>query len=134
MPTVAEQRFLEQVPSLLRDMSKSLEIIAGKKQAEKPEKYVWVFTAEQAWDYVTEDVIVRTFDSEKKARKFLHDFVYKPASDGSIEDSDEESIAKYAKRKGWDVECDEPDHYRAYPEGSYPEEHIECRITKCKVE
>ena len=106
----------------------------AKKKENAETQYVWVFTAEQAYDYDSYDVIVRTFATEESARRFLHDFVYAPASDGTIVDSEEESIAQYAERNGWDVEYDEPDFYMAHAEGSYPSDHVECRITKCEIE
>lgn len=125
---------MEQVPSLLHDISKSLKTIAEKEQAKESAKCVYVFTAEQAWDYTCEDIIVRVFDSAEKARKCLHDFIYAPASDGSVVDSDKMSVAQYVEREGWEVEYDEPDRYKAYIPGSYADSHIECTITKCTVE
>jgi len=127
---------MEQVPSLLRDISRSLKAIAEKRQAEEPAGCVWVFTAEQTYDMENFDVVVRTFFTEEIARRFLHDFVYAPASDGSLTgtDTDEESLADFVEKDHWVVEYDEPDFYMAYPEGCYQSDHIECRITKCEIE
>ena len=128
-----EQQFMQQVPSLLKDMSKSLKAIASGSQAAVPEGHVWVFTAEQTCDYVTEDVIVRVFSTEEKARLHLHDFIHKVDDSVSTVVDDCVPIADYVALHNWDVEYDDPDHFRAYPEGSYPEDHIECMITRCEV-
>ena len=92
---------------------------------DEPEK-VYVFTAEQAWDGEIADVIVRTFRKKDAAHEFMHKFIHDPMSD--------ESTADYVKRKGWEVEVDEPDLYRAYPYGYYPTDHIELTITECNIE
>ena len=124
--TVLEQRFMERVPSLLHDIAESLATIAGKMADKEPQvKKVWVFTAEQAWDGEAADVIVKTFATEQAAQKHLHDFVY---NDG------DETIAEYVKKHDWKVEMDEPWLYRAYDEGRYPTDHVECTITECEIE
>lgn len=122
---VLEQRFMERVPNLLHDISESLKTIAACKQAVEPESYVWVFTAEQAYCSETYDVVVRVFSTEDKAREFMHGFIH--------EDGDE-PIVRFVERHGWSVEFDEPDHYMACEDMSYPECHVECTITKCKIE
>lgn len=97
------------------------------EQCMKPEKkqYVWVFTGEQAWDGEEADVVVRSFGTEKAARKFMQEFIH---------DNSDESIAEYVERKGWEVEYDEPDLYRAFEDGYYNSNHIELTITKCEIE
>lgn len=92
---------------------------------EEEEGKVWVFTAEQAWRGEVADTIVRAFDTEDAARKYLHDFL--------LDDGGEESIRDYVKSKDWDVEFDEPDLYRAYEEGYYVNNHVELTITKCEI-
>ena len=91
---------------------------------DEPEK-VYVFTAEQAWDGDTADIIVKTFRTREAAREFMHKFIH--------EDGDE-SIEDYVKRKDWYVEMDEPDLYRACEEGRYSTDHIEVTITECNIE
>lgn len=92
---------------------------------QEPE-YVWVFTGEQAYDSDVENVIVRVFATEEAACKFLHDFIH--------EGDDDESLEDFVTQKGWEVEINEPDLYRAFPWGRYPESHIELTITKCEIE
>ena len=103
-------------------------IVDGKptepKRDNEPEK-VWVFTAEQAWDDEVADTIVKTFRKKEAAQEFMHKFIH---------DGGEESIEDYVKRKGWEVELDEPDMYRAYGDGSYSTDHIEITITECNIE
>lgn len=86
---------------------------------------VYVFTAEQAWDGEVADIIVKTFRTRAAAQEFMHEFIH--------EDGDE-SIENYVKRKGWEVEMDEPDLYRACEDGYYPTNHIEITITECNIE
>lgn len=116
---------MERVPGLLHDLTEAIQGLA-ERMPEKDPEYVWVFTAEQAYDYVVEDVVVKTFRTERSAQDFLYDFIH----DGA----DGESIVEHANENGWDVEFDEPDHYRAFTPGSYAEDHVECSITKCKIE
>lgn len=91
---------------------------------ESEPEYVWVFTAEQAWDDEVADVIVKTFRKKETAQEFMHKFIH---------DGGEESIEDYVKRKGWEVELDEPDLYRAYG-CRYSTDHIEITITECNIE
>lgn len=39
-----------------------------------------------------------------------------------------EDEKKYVERDGWHVENDEEDHFQAYVDGSYPENHVDVRI------
>ena len=125
--TVLENRFYEIVPTALWNISKTneaiLKILAERLPEEK--QYVWVFTAEQAWEGDTEDTIVRTFATEEAARKHLQEFI--------TGDGEDESIRQYVERKGWEVDCDEPDHYRVFEDGYYANNHIECTIIKCEI-
>ena len=104
-------------------------IINGKPvEPKKTEpQYVWVFTAEQAWDGEVADTIVRAFPTEEAAQKYMREFI----NDG---DGDDESIAEYVKRKEWVVEEDEPFLYRAFNAGYYNTDHIELTITKCEIQ
>lgn len=90
-------------------------------------EYVWVFTAEQAWDGEVADTIVRAFPTEEAAQKYMREFI----NDG---DGDDESIAQYVERKEWVVEEDEPFLYRAFNSGYYNTDHIELTITKCEIQ
>lgn len=121
--TVLEKQFMEQVPSLLRDISKSLKAIAGNDTAREPE-CVWVFTADQVYDFEACDVVVKVFTTEDAARKFLQDFVH---------DAGDDSIENQAMRNGWEIDAS-PDVYCAYCHGSYSSDHVECTITKCQIE
>lgn len=129
--TILEQRFMQQVPDLLHDIAKGVQAIADQTP-----RQVYVFTAEQAYEGDTFDVVVRVFASEESARKFLHSFVYAPASDGNLVgiDVEDESLAEYVRQNEWDVETDEPDFYKAYEPGYYMHGHIECRITRCETQ
>jgi len=89
-------------------------------------KKVWVFTAEQAWDGEVEDIIVRTFATEEAAQKHLQDWL----TDGG----EDESINEYVENKGWKVECNEPNLYRAFEDGYYNTDHIELTITECEIQ
>ena len=90
----------------------------------EPEK-VYVFTAEQAWDGEAADIIVKTFRKKETAQEYMHKFIH---------DGGEESSEDYVKCKGWDVELDEPDLYRACDDGRYSTDHIEITITECNME
>lgn len=90
----------------------------------EPNQEVWVFTAEQAWDGEAAETIVKAFPTKEAAQEYMHHFIH--------EDGDE-SVADYVERKGWCVEQDEPDFYRAYEEGRYSTDHIECTLTECKI-
>lgn len=85
---------------------------------------VWVFTAEQACFGDVCDTIVYTFASESAAKKFMEEFL---SDDGDI------PIREFVDNMEWVTEFDEPDLYRAYKKDSYPTDHIECMITKCRI-
>lgn len=120
--TVLEQKFMERVPDLLHDLT---EAIQGLTEVVKPkQECVFVFTCEQAYDGCAEDVIVKTFKTDKAARKFMQSFIHEDCDD---------SIAEYVKEYEWDVEVDEPDLYKAYEPGYYANGHVECTITKCEI-
>lgn len=90
----------------------------------KKNDFVWVFTAEQAWDGEVAETIVEVFNTEEDAIKYLHNFVKEDGID---------SIIEYVKRNGWEVEFDTDTLYRAFKNGYYGTDHIECSITKCAV-
>lgn len=109
----------ESMYGVYEEMEKSLGI-------DNEPEYVWVFTAEQCYDMQMFDVVVRTFATEKAARKFLYDFIHEDCGDGSIVDM--------VKEKGWNIDEDEPNHYYAGVEGSYLSNRVECTITECRIE
>ena len=82
-------------------------------------EYVWVFTADQVADDDAFDVITEVFATEEAAKEHLHEFVY--GDEGELE---------YAEKRGWTVEYNEPDHYRAFEEGYYSGNHTELTIEK----
>lgn len=86
---------------------------------------VYVLTIEQAWDGEIADTIVKVFKTKKSAKQYMHKF---------INDDGDETIVDYVKRKGWEVEINEPDIYRAYNTGYYPTDHIEITIHDCVTE
>ena len=88
----------------------------------KEPEYVWVFTADQVADDDVFDVITEVFATEEAAKEHLHEFVY--GDEGELE---------YAKKRGWTVEYNEPDHYRAFEEGYYSGNHTEATIEKREV-
>ena len=92
---------------------------------EDPET-VWVFTAEQAWDGEVAETIVKVFATEKAATDYLREFVH-------VNDDGDETATQYVERRGWKTEHDEPMLYRAYEDGDYALNHIECTITECKI-
>lgn len=93
---------------------------------EKKKDYVYVFTAEQAWDYDVADTIVKVFATEQAARKYMQEFIHDGGGD--------ESIQEYVERRDWSVEIDSPDLYRAFRDGYYSADHIELTITKCEIQ
>lgn len=90
-------------------------------------QYVWVFTAEQAWDGDVADTIVKVFPSERAATYYLHKFVY-------MDDGGEITIAEQAKRDGWIIDVDDPFLFRACADNDYANNHTECTVTKCEIE
>ena len=85
-------------------------------------EYVWVFTADQVSDDDVFDVITEVFATEEAAKEHLHEFVY--GDEGELE---------CAEKRGWTVEYNEPDHYRAFEEGYYSGNHTELTIEKKEV-
>lgn len=78
---------------------------------------VWVFCADQISDADVMDVITEVFFKEEDALKYLHDFVH--GDEGEYE---------YAKKRGWMIEYDEPNHFRAYEDGHYCHNHTEATV------
>ena len=107
------------------DMTWVYEMLEKHLELEDEPEKVYVFTAEQAWDGEAADIIVKTFRKKETAQEFMHKFIH---------DGGEESIEDYVKCKGWEVELDEPDLYRAYDDGRYSTDHIEITITECDIE
>lgn len=98
-----------------------------EKKLEREPQEVWVFTAEQASDGDVEDIIIETFKTQQAADGYLHDFIHKKDEDK------EESVLQYVERRKWKTSIDCPELFRAYKDGSYATDHIECTITKCKM-
>ena len=95
----------------------------ARLKAKQEKQVVYVFTAEQVWDYEVADTIVKAFATKEAAQKYLHEFVH--GKEGVIED---------AKKYGWCIEYDEPDLFQAYRDGYYAQDHTECTITECEIE
>lgn len=113
-----EQKFYERVPGLLHDISKSLEAIAGKKQAEKPEVNIWVLFAESLYDYQLEGRLIRVFYSEDEARKAY--------------DEEVKTDRKAAEERQYEINEDN-DFFEAYPDGSWGTSHMTVELKKCKI-
>lgn len=118
---IIEQRFMESVPSTLHDIAKSLETIAKQKEEPKPQT-VWVFCADQVCDDDVFDVIMEVFSTEDAALNHLHEFVH--GDDGEL---------AYAKKRGWTVEYDEPNHFKSYEDGYYSGNHTECTVEERRL-
>lgn len=86
-------------------------------------KYVWIFTADQAYKDEVLDKIIKVFSTEEKAKAYMHDFVH--GEDGEYQ---------FAQEHGWDIEVDTPDHFMAYEEGYYNGNHTEAEVIMLKVE
>ena len=89
---------------------------------EDDKKYVWVFTADQIADADVMDIITRVFETEQSALDCLYEFVH--GDDGEL---------AYAEKRGWKVEYDKPDHFRAYEEGYYCQNHTEATVEMIEV-
>lgn len=96
----------------------------ARLKAKQEKQVVYVFIAEQSWDFNVADTIVKAFATREAARKYLHEFVHDD-TDGVIGD---------ALRQDWVIEADEPDFFQAYEEGRYAQTHTECSITECEIE
>ena len=88
----------------------------------KDTKYVWVFTADQTCDDEVMDKITKVFSTEENARAYMHDFVH--GEDGEYQ---------FAKKHGWDIDVDNPDHFMAYEEGYFNSNHTEAEVIKLQV-
>jgi hypothetical protein len=89
---------------------------------EDDKKYVWVFTADQIADADVMDIITRVFETEQSALDCLYEFVH--GDDGEL---------AYAEKRGWKVEYDKPNHFRAYEEGHYCQNHTEATVEMIEV-
>ena len=90
---------------------------------EKDTKYVWVFTADQAYEDEVLDKIIKAFSTEEKAKAYMYDFVH--GEDGEYQ---------FAQNHGWNIAVDNPDHFMAYEEGYYNSNHTEAEVIMLKVE
>lgn len=106
------------------DMRWVYEVLEKRLGIDDEPEYVYVFTAEQAYDEKTYDTIVKAFSSEEAAQEFLNTFIH---------DDGDEPITEYVEKHGWSVENDEPNYYMACEDGNYQANHIECTITKCEI-
>lgn len=88
-------------------------------------QFVWVFTAEQAWDGEITDIIVKVFSNERSAVNHMRNFLCNGGG--------EESVVEFVERKGWVTEIDNPLFYRAYEDGYYATNHVECTVDKYEV-
>ena len=85
--------------------------------------YVWVFTVDQAYDGEVLDKIIKVFSTEEKVKACMHDFVH--GKDGEYQ---------FAQKHGWEIAVDNPDHFMAYEEGYYNNNHTEAEVIMLKVE
>ena len=86
-------------------------------------KYVWVFTAEQAYNGEVFNKLTMAFSTEEKAKAYMHDFVHGKYGE-----------YQYAQKHGWNIDVDNPDHFMAYEEGYYNSNHTEAEVIMLKVE
>lgn len=112
---IIEQRFMESVPSTLHDIAKSLETIAGKKQATEPAE-IWVLFAESLCDYELMGRYIHVFTSEDAARMEFKRYV--------------DTSRKTAKANGWEIGTDDDDFFEAYPEGEWGKSHETIELQK----
>lgn len=112
---IIEQRFMESVPSTLHDIAKSLETIAGKKQATEPAE-IWVLFAESLCDYELIGRHIQVFTSEDDARK-----EFKRCADIS---------RQTAKSNGWEIGTDNDDFFEAYPQDDWCTSHETIDLQK----
>lgn len=89
---------------------------------DQPKQKVWVFYADQMADCDVLEPVMEVFSTEEAARKHLHDFVH-----------GDEGEHEYAEKRGWTIECDDPDHFRAFEEGYYAGNHTEATIEEKEV-
>lgn len=80
---------------------------------------VYVFTAEQVFDYEVSDLIVDVYANKEDAESRLKMF-----ADEALE---------YVEKRGWVVEHNTSDLYRAYDDGRYPENHVEFSVWEEEV-
>lgn len=113
--TIIEQRFMESVPSTLHDIAKSLETIAGKKQATKPAEILVLFV-ESLCDNELMERHIHVFTSEDAARKEFKRYA---------------NISRQtAKSNGWEIGTDDDDFFEAYPEGEWGTSHETVELQK----
>lgn len=84
----------------------------------KPEgQKAWVFLASQTNDGEVEDPIVRVFDNKAAALRHLDMFV-----------NGNEGEREHAKKKGWEIDVDEPTMFRADEHDRYNFNHTEVQV------
>lgn len=123
--TDLEQKLMEMVSGTLRDIEETLENMTGILALTVKPACVWVFTAEQAYEGLVYDTIVKTFATEQAAQEFMQSFIH--------EDGDE-TIEELVEKKGWVKEFDTAILYRASRNGHYEQDHVELTITKCEIQ
>ena len=84
---------------------------------------VYVFIANGVIDDEILDTYIQVFDSLEKAQATFKKWV-----DG------DKGERKYAKKNGWEIGDDYPDHFCAYKFGYYESNHTELAIHECRVE
>lgn len=90
---------------------------------EKDTKYVWIFTADQAYEGAVFNKITKAFSTEEKAKAYMYDFVHGEGGE-----------YQFAQKYGWNIAVDNPDHFMTYEEGYYISNHTEAEVLQLEVE
>jgi len=106
--TVLEQQFMQQVPSLLHDISGSLKAIAENGQAKEPAG-IWVLFSESLYDYQLMSRSIQVFTGEAEAREAFKDAVA--------------DARRMAEDDNYVIGDDEDSFFEAYPDGSWGTSH-----------
>lgn len=106
--TTLEQKFMDQVPHLLRDISESLKAIAGNGQAKEPAG-IWVLFSESLYDYELMSRDIQVFTGEAEARE---------AFKAAVADA-----RSAANENNWTIGTDNDYFFEAYPDGSWGTSH-----------
>ena len=86
-------------------------------------KCVWFFTADQAYEGAVSNKITKAFSTEEKAKAYMYDFVHGEGGE-----------YQFAQKYGWNIDVDNPDHFRTYEEGYYFSNHTEAEVLQLEVE
>ena len=113
--TVLEQQFMQQVPSLLHDISGSLKAIAENGQAKEPAG-IWVLFSESLYDYELMSRSIQVFTGEAEARE---------AFKAAVADA-----RRMAEDDNYVVGSDEDSFFEAYPEGSWGTSHETVELSE----